>query len=205
MNEQNEPQCIAFDGVRRVASGSLLHVARKVKEALDRGVPNSILIFDDVTGEPIEVDFRGTPDDVAARLEKTMAVQRPVPAPEAEAAPAEPRGPGRPKLGVVAREVTLFPRHWEWLAGQPGGASVALRKLVEDARRVHAKRDALRKARENAYAFLSAVAGNLPEYEEAVRALFAGDSARFAECTESWPVDVRAHARKIAARAFPSA
>lgn len=205
MNEQNEPQCIAFDGVRRVAAGSLPHVARKVKEALDQGAPNSILIFDDVTGEPVEVDFRGTPDDVAARLEKIRAAVPSAPAPEAEAAPSAPRGPGRPKLGVVAREVTLFPRHWEWLASQPGGASVALRKLVEDARRVHAKRDALRKAREHAYVFLSAVAGNLPDYEEAVRALFAGDSARFAERTEEWPADVRAHARKIAARAFSSA
>ena len=202
MNEQNEPQCIAFEGVRCVASGTLSHVARKVREALDQGAPNSILIFDDVTGEPIEVDFRGTPDDVVARLEKIRVVLPPALAPEAEAASTEPRGPGRPKLGVVAREVTLFPRHWEWLASQPGGASVALRKLVEDARRVHAQRDALRKARENAYVFLSAVAGNLPEYEEAVRALFAGESARFTERTESWPADIRAHARKIAARAF---
>ena len=205
MNEQSQPQCIAFEGVRCLASGNLLQVARKVKEALDHGAPNSILIFDDITGEPIEVDFRGTPADVLARLEKTIAAAWPVPAPEAEPVPAEPRGPGRPKLGVVAREVTLFPRHWEWLAGQPGGASVALRKLVEEARRANVKRDALRKAQESAHVFLSALAGNLPDYEEATRALFAGDSARFAEHTESWPVDIRTHARKIAAHAFPEA
>ena len=205
MNEQKQPQCIAFEGVRCLASGNLLQVARKVKEALDRGAPNSILIFDEITGEPIEVDFRGTPADVLARLEKTIAAAWPVPAPEAEPVPAEPRGPGRPKLGVVAREVTLFPRHWEWLAGQPGGASVALRKLVEEARRANAKRDALRKAQESAQVFLSAMAGNLPDYEEATRALFAGNSDRFDEHTESWPVDIRTHARKIAAHAFPEA
>lgn len=205
MNEQKQPQCIAFEGVRCLASGTLLHVALKVKEALDHGAPNSILIFDDITGEPIEVDFRGTPADVLARLEKTIAAAWPVPAPEAEPVSAEPRGPGRPKLGVVAREVTLFPRHWEWLAGQPGGASVALRKLVEEARRANVKRDALRKAQESAQVFLSAMAGNLPDYEEATRALFAGDSARFDEHTESWPVDIRTHARKIAAHAFPEA
>ncbi len=205
MNEQNQPRCIAFEGTRCIASGPLLHVARMVKEALDNGAPNSILIFDDATGEPIEVDFRGTPDDVLARLENRFAAARPLPAPETEAASAGPRGPGRPKLGVVAREVTLFPRHWEWLGSQPGGASVALRKLVEEARRVNARRDALRKAQESAYVFLSAMAGNLPGYEEATRALFAGDSARFAEHSEAWPVDIRTHARNIAARAFPEA
>jgi uncharacterized protein len=101
--------------------------------------------------------------------------------------------------------VTLFPRHWEWLGSQPGGASVALRKLVEEARRVNAKRDAIRKAQESAYVFLSAMAGNLPGYEEAARALFAGDPARFAEHTEAWPIDISAHARKIAVHAFPEA
>ena len=202
MKEPNEPQCVAFDGTRCVASGSLLDVARKVKEVLDKGAPNSILIFDATTGEPIEVDFRGGMADVVARLEEFLAAHSPSPEPEPESVPAEPRGPGRPKLGVVAREVTLFPRHWEWLGCQPGGASVALRKLVEEARRVHARRDAIRKAQESAYVFLSALAGNLPGYEEAMRALFAGDSTRFAEHTESWPADVRTHARKISAHAF---
>jgi uncharacterized protein len=202
MNEQSTPGCIAFEGTRCIAAGNLLHVARKVKEALDRGAPNSILIFDDTTGEPIEIDFRGTLDEVIARLEKTIAVAAVSAAPELESAPSEPRGPGRPKLGVVAREVTLFPRHWDWLNSQPGGASVALRKLVEEARRVNANRDRIRQAQESAYVFLSAMAGNLPGYEEATRALFAGDSARFAEQTEAWPVDIRNHARKIAAAVF---
>lgn len=203
MIESHSATCTAFDGFRCVASGDLLQVAHKVKEALDQGAPNSILIFDDATSEPIEIDFRGTPEEVLARLEKTAAASLPAsPAAAAEAPPA-PRGPGRPKLGVVAREVTLFPRHWEWLSGQPGGASVALRKLVEEARRANAARDAVRKARESVYRFLSAMAGNLPGYEEATRALFAGDSARFAAQTESWPVDVRDHARKISGAAFP--
>jgi uncharacterized protein len=205
MNEQNTPLYIAFEGIRCIASGNLLHVARKVKEALEQGAPNSVLIFDDTTGEPVEVDFRGTVADVLARLEKSIAAASPASAPEAESVPAEPRGPGRPKLGVVAREVTLFPRHWDWLGSQPGGASVALRKLVEEARRVNATRDAIRKAQESAYRFLDAMAGNLPGYEEATRALFAGDSARFAEQTESWPGDIRTHARKIAAHAFAEA
>lgn len=204
MNETSTSSCIAFEGFRCIASGDIRQVARAVKEALDRGAPNSILIFDDASGEPIEVDFRGTVADVLARLATTIADAPASPPAEAEPVPSEPRGPGRPKLGVVAREVTLFPRHWDWLAGQPGGASVALRKLVEEARRANAARDALRKAQESAHVFLSAMAGNLPGYEEATRALFAGDSALFAEQSEAWPVDVRTHARKIAARAFPN-
>ena len=106
-----------------------------------------------------------------------------------------PRGPGRPKLGVVAREVTLLPRHWEWLAQQPGGASVAIRKLVEEARRTGEDRDRVRQAQEAAYRFMSAMAGNKPHYEDAIRALFAGEAARFEKLIAEWPADVRDHAR----------
>jgi hypothetical protein len=113
-----------------------------------------------------------------------------------------PRSPGRPKLGVVAREVTLLPRHWEWLNRQPGGASVALRKLVEDARRVNEGRDGVRRAQEVAYRFMSTIAGDLPGFEEATRALFARDRSRFGENTLSWPADVREHASKLAALAL---
>ncbi len=109
-----------------------------------------------------------------------------------------PRGPGRPRLGVVAREVTLLPRHWDWLSSQPGGASVALRKLVEQARRRNEGKDRLRRSQEAAYRFMSALAGNLPGFEEATRAFFAGDQERFDDQTESWPVDVRDHARRLA-------
>ncbi|WP_154585104.1 DUF2239 family protein, partial [Bordetella pertussis] len=118
-----------------------------------------------------------------------------------EGSPARPRGRGRPRLGVVAREVTLLPRHWDWLAGQPGGASVALRKLVEQARREHAGADALRRGRDAAYTFMSAAAGNLPGFEEAVRALYAGDAERLAAHMAGWPADVRAYALRLAGAA----
>ena len=116
--------------------------------------------------------------------------------------PAAPRGPGRPKLGVVAREITLLPRHWEWLAQQPGGASVAIRKLVEEARRTGEDKDRIRAGQEAAYRFMSAMAGNKPHYEEAIRALFAGDPVRFEELIAGWPADVRDHAARLAERAF---
>jgi hypothetical protein len=114
-----------------------------------------------------------------------------------EAAPVA-RGPGRPKLGVTAREVTLLPRHWEWLNAQPGGASVALRKLVEHARRNGGEPDRRRREREAAYAFMSSLAGNFPNFEEASRALFADDRERFSALVAEWPPDVRDHAGALA-------
>src|SRR5207249_5278632 len=139
-------------GTRRSASGPVADVALAAKRVADRG--DNVLIFDDATAQTIEIDFRGSAADVSARLAQ-RAELRAAPAQEAEA----PRGPGRPKLGVVAREVTLLPRHWDWLASQPGGASVALRKLVEHARRANGDKDRVRIAREVAYRFMSAMAG----------------------------------------------
>jgi uncharacterized protein len=182
--------CTAFEGTRRIASGDLLAVALKTKQVIDRGERAPVLIFDDVTSQLVEIDFRGTPEQVLKRL-------APDPDPDA------PRGPGRPKLGVVAREVTLLPRHWDWLNSQPGGASVALRKLVEHARKANESRDRIRLARESAYRFMSAMAGNEPGFEEATRALFAGDRPRFDEHIHRWPAAVRDHAAKLAAAAIP--
>ena len=175
--------CTAFTGHHRLASGSVSDVARAVREALDADPTLSVLVFDDATASQVELDLRGTPNEVAARHSSP---------------PPAPRGPGRPKLGVVAREVTLLPRHWEWLASQPGGASVTLRKLVEEARKANADLDAARIARDAAYRFMLAAGGNLPEFEEVTRALYAGDRARFSELTAVWPPDVRDYAMCLA-------
>jgi uncharacterized protein len=183
--------CTAFDGPSRIAGGMLAEVAVRAKEVLDRGGAMPVVIFEDSTGETIEVDFRGTPDDVARRMA----------APEAPS-PAPPRGAGRPKLGVVGREVTLLPRQWEWLSTQPGGASVTLRKLVDEARRSSQQRDAKRQAQNAAYRFMLVMAGNEAGFEEANRALWAGDREKFEWETRPWPVDVRDHARKLAEGAF---
>ncbi|SPE36395.1 conserved hypothetical protein [Candidatus Sulfopaludibacter sp. SbA6] len=190
MDKDRQTLCTAFEGARRIASGDLKEVALKAKKALDRGAQAAVLIFDDISSELIEVDFRGTAADVAKRLAPVT--------PEVE----EPRGPGRPRLGVVAREVTLLPRHWDWLNSQPGGASVALRKLVEEARRTYAGRDRIRRAQESAYRFMSAMAGNEPGFEEATRALFAGNPKRFDEMSGKWPKDIADHAKNLASAAF---
>ena len=188
---------IAFQGDRRIASGDLREVARAAKQMLDRRDDASILVFDGASSGPIEIDFRGTVEEVLARLPDVT--RDPV---ASDDAPSAPRGPGRPKLGVVAREITLLPRHWDWLAQQPGGASVAIRRLVEEARRTGEDKDRLRQAREAAYRFMSAIAGNKPHYEDAIRALFAGDPVRFEELIAGWPTDVRDHSARLAERAF---
>lgn len=186
-------KCIAFDQLKRVASGSLTEVARDVKEYLKKHPKAAVLIFDETTSEPVEVDFRGSVDAVLKRLEPTEE-----PADLTEKKP----GPGRPRLGVVAKEVTLLPEHWDWLGRQPGGASVTLRKLVEEARKKHSARDRVRQAQDAAYKFMTAMAGNLEHYEEALRALFAKDAAKFEQLISDWPKDIREHTSKLAKAAL---
>lgn len=186
--------CTAFAGTRRIASGALAAVASAVRQALDAGEHASILVFDDSNSQPVELDLRGNAAEVAARY----AAIEPEAAPAEEDASDAPRGRGRPKLGVVAREITLLPRHWDWLASQPGGASVVLRKLVEAARKAGEDADRKRLSQEAAYRFMAAMAGNLAGFEDATRALFAGDGKAFDTATASWPEDVRDYARQLA-------
>jgi hypothetical protein len=182
----------AFQGPRRLASGPAGEVALVVKRVAPRP-DEPIIIFEDATGRSIDFDLRGGDREVLARLAKLIP-----PPVEETAQPTEPRGRGRPKLGVVAREVTLLPRHWEWLGAQPGGASVALRKLVDEARRASGDKDRERQARDAAYHFMSTMAGNLAQFEEASRALFADDRRRFTGLIADWPADIRDHIVKLA-------
>jgi len=196
MDSPSDPAFIAFDGDRRIATGDLRGVARAAKQALDRHNDFAVLIFDGITSNAVDLDFRGSVDDVLARLPTGANAAEPA------SPPSRGPGPGRPKLGVVAREITLLPRHWEWLARQPGGASVTIRKLVDDARRGGDAGNRIREGQEAAYRFMSVMAGNRPHFEEAIRALFAPDPSRFKELIAGWPADVRDHAARLAERAF---
>ena len=169
----------AFVGERLIARGDLAQIARAVHGLGDA----QSTIFKDATGHTVDLDLRGTADDAAARVSPQ---------------PPKPTR-GRPKLGVTAREVTLLPRHWDWLAAQPGGASAALRRLVDQARRQSVDVDAARRAQEAAYRVMTTLAGNLPGYEEAVRALFAGDQARLATLVPAWPKDIAAYVDELTA------
>jgi hypothetical protein len=205
MNQSDQASWIAFAGTRRIHSGMPADVARAAKVAVDDG-EQAVLVFDG-TSRVVDIDYRGSDQDVITRLGHDDDASTPTNSnggaedvsPYLEN-PA-PRGRGRPKLGVVAREVTLLPRHWDWLATQPGGASAAVRRLVDAARLSSADKDRLRTAKETAYRFISAMAGNEQGFEEATRALFAGDEARFVAMSDSWPRDVREHARALARQA----
>lgn len=203
--------CTAFAGHRRLAAGPLADVALAVKAALEEAPSDQrshVLTFDDTTGHVVDIDIRGSREDVLARLARAHAAMEAATADAAtrESALAQsgastqasnaPRGRGRPRLGVIAREVTLLPRHWEWLNAQSGGASVALRKLVEAGMRDRRVRE--RGMREAAYRFMSAMAGDMPGFEEAARALFADDAQALSRHMASWPADVREHATRLA-------
>ena len=176
----------AFAGLRRLATGTLDETILGAKSAIDAGETAPVLVFEDRTGTQLDFDWRGTPDDVRRRLASHPHFAPPAPA-------SERSGPGRPRLGVVSREVSLLPRHWSWLAEQPGGASATLRRLVDDARKLDTGRAETRRAREAASRFLWAVAGDLPGFEEVSRALFAGDDQRLSRLVAAWPKDVRDH------------
>ncbi|MHC2338826.1 DUF2239 family protein [Bradyrhizobium sp. USDA 4454] len=187
------PAYVAFENERCIAAGDLSDVARAAKQLLDRRKDAAILVFNGRTSALVDIDYRGSVDDVLARLPKAAP-----PTDEQPPEPAAPRGPGRPKLGVVAREITLLPRHWDWLAQQKGGASVAIRKLIDEARRSSGDKDRTRAAQDAAYRFMTTMAGNRPNYEDAIRALFAHDRRRFATLIADWPADIRDHAIRLA-------
>ena len=196
----------AFSHGRRVAHGRYDDIARALAAAVaaaQADMPAPWLVFDDATGAPI--DTPPLPQD-AARLKAGRAGRAAISAAQAlakadECSPA-PRAAGRPRLGVVAREVTLLPRHWEWLSVQPGGASAALRRLIDKARKDNKSADSRRAASERSYKFMSAIAGDQPQFEEAARALFAGDAVRFAGHVADWPPDVRTYLMQLAGAAF---
>lgn len=199
MSDYLSTPCTAFAGTRRLASGPLIDVALAIKAAEAAEAASPVLTFDDETGAVIDLDLRGTTAEIVTRLTehgKLEALAARTLGASNLAAPARARG--RPKLGVVAREVTLLPRHWEWLGAQPGGASQALRRLVDTARRSDGGQAQVKAARERAYRFLSALAGDLRGFEEAIRALFAGDGNAFAERMADWPPDVSTHALRLA-------
>lgn len=197
-DDQSLLYCTAFLGEQVVASGSLQHVVTTVKNTLDERDLTQLLIFDDSTGKQIDVEFREKTDDVFKPLEvqfgdlpDTAINHQPI------------RRVGRPKLGVVSGEVTLLPKDWEWLKSQSGGASVTLRKLVGDARRAGSQQSKIRESQEATYHFMTAMAGNFHQYEEALRALYASDLERFYHYIDDWAPDIKSHIKRLAANAFP--
>ena len=201
MDQQRDIVCSAFCGEDRIACGALRHVALKAKAIWERGEPQPIFIWENATGGLIDIDLSGTDAEVLTRARERQSQQAQGECPN-QAGQTKPRAPGRPKLGVVGREVTLLPRHWEWLRTQPGGASVALRKLVEQARLANADKDRNRQSQQAAYRFLSFMGGDRQGFEEASRALFRGERENFEAMIADWPADIRDFAQQLAAPGF---
>jgi hypothetical protein len=195
---ENMGSFMAFVGESCIASGELREVLTEASAWCSSHAPEeNVLFFEDRTGQQVDFDLRGTTDEVLARLSS-----HPTFGASAAAEPdANKRGPGRPKLGVVSREVSLLPRHWEWLEAQRGGISVALRSLVDAARKRGLAPEDARRAREAAGKFMWSMAGNLPSFEEASRALYAKDDARLHRLTHDWPKDIRTHLHRLVAQA----
>ncbi len=187
---------VAFAGTSIVARGALSDVVRCCKERLEGGEDERLALFDDDTGRPVDIDFSGSEAEVLARLSRHPMALPP------EGGPGKRRGPGRPKLGVVCREVSLLPRHWSWLSKQRGGASAALRRLVETARKEESGQERGRAAIEATHRFMWDMAGNQPGFEEASRSLFAQDFDTFAERISNWPEDIREQLQRFVQRAM---
>lgn len=184
----------AFDQHKILASGPLEKVVLKVRTRLLKKPEARILVFSDRTGKEMDFDLRGTEEEVLQKLKVYFS------GPSSKTH----EGPGRPSLGVVSREVSLLPRHWEWLSTQSGGASTTLRRLVEEARNKNSIREQMKMAQERTYKFLASIAGDFPGYEEALRALFAKNETGFKAKIKDWPMDVRGHAESLSEPVFSS-
>ncbi len=212
METEQTPTYTAFEGDTLLGKGPLTEVILKIKKRMGKADNSPALIFNDATGNTMDFNFQGSEKDVLRRLEVFVG--------EADGkgkdakgkdgkgrdgkgkAAEEAAGPGRPKLGVISREVSLLPRQWEWLASQSGGASAVLRRLVDDARKKSGDALTVKQTQERTYKFLSVMAGNLMGYEEAIRALYRKDAKGFATHTEGWPKDVKRHAEMLAEGLF---
>jgi hypothetical protein len=182
MTDQNGEEIMytAFAGNRRIAGGnrdSILAVLKQYTDSSD----DRVLIFEDMSGKQVDFDFSGSLDDVLERGRARAVRVR----------------PGRPKLGVVGREVSLLPRHWDWLEDQPNGISAALRRLVDEARKREPGAQRAKRLRDGIARFMWAMGGDLPHFEEATRALYGESDARLEDLLASWPTDVRDHVARL--------
>jgi hypothetical protein len=175
LSETQEAHYTIFEGFNAVGRGTHSEVRQAVRALKAERETATFLVFNDETGESLDQDFE--------RVETAHLLQ-------ARVTEAAPRKVGRPRLGVVAREITLLPRHWEWLEAQQGGASVALRKLVEIARKQQEPEDRIRHAISVTFKFLNVMGGRMPGFEDVNRALFQRDWARFDALVAAYPRDV---------------
>lgn len=182
----------AFEGHKLLSHGSLETIAVDIRKQLKARPEARILIFSDSSGKQMDLDLSGTEKETLERLKVFQANDT-----------CQAQGPGRPKLGVVSREVSLLPQHWEWLSNQQGGASATLRRLVEEKiKQPLSSKDQVKKDQEVAFKFLTAIAGDLPNFEEAIRYLYRRDKKKFKDLIASWPGDLKTHTMRLTENVF---
>ena len=181
-----------FDGFKIVSQGNIEEVAIATKKYLKKEDSARILIFSDLSGKQMDLDLSGTDKDVTDRLSVYKTADT----------TSSGTGPGRPKMGVKPREVSLLPTHWEWLSTQSGGASATIRRLVDEKMKTAAPKDKIKKTQETVYTFLNSIAGDLENFEDAIRFLYRQDEAKFKEAIAAWPKDLKKHTLALASEAF---
>ena len=182
----------AFEGFQICAHGSLDSVAISIKQRLKKDPTTQFLIFSNSSGKQMDLDLSGSQKVILERLKIYQA---------SHFSPAT--GPGRPKLGVISREVSLLPQHWEWLSNQSGGASATIRRLVDEKiKEPVSAENQIKQAQEVVYRVLSSLAGNLPNYEDVIRFLYRRDKKSFRNAMSDWPKDVVSHTMALSKRVF---
>lgn len=194
MNTSITQQASAFIGTKILKTGPLIEVVLAMKEEVAKDKFAHILCFLDETGAMVDFDLSGTNEQVIAKLlaNNTQETKE-----EQKAETTNAPKSGRPKLGVTAKEVTLLPRHWEWLAAQRGGASATLRRLVELAAKDSISIETRKSAQNATYRFLQNIAGDFENYEEVLRAIFADDFEKMRKLMQNWPQDIQNYAQKL--------
>lgn len=194
MNTSITQAATAFNNTNKLANGPLIEVIMAMKTAIIENQNAKILCFLDENGAMIDFDLSGSNEQIIARL--LTQFKAPSTSEQIEIIETQSKA-GRPKLGVIAKEVTLLPRHWEWLGAQNGGASATLRRLVEIAAKESIGIAARKNAQNATYRFLQNIAGDFENYEEVLRAIFADDFEKMRNLMKNWPQDIQNYAQKL--------
>tara|TARA_B100001013_G_scaffold338302_1_gene259147 strand:+ start:260 stop:835 length:576 start_codon:yes stop_codon:yes gene_type:complete len=165
---------IAIHNKSLIAQGELPAVIREAQRQFPEAEP---CLYKLDNGKRVDIDWRGDAEEVIKRL------------PAALVPPAEKRG--RPKLGVISKEVTLLPEHWEWLSVQRGGASTTLRRLIDSAMSSMTPAQERRIKQDQLYSMMR-VFEDEAGFEAASRALYRLDEAAFSQAIGNWPEALQA-------------
>lgn len=172
----------AFRGDTRIITDSLFNVAL----ALQKQSEMNVLVFNDQTGQQIDLDLSGSEDDLKQRYTEVEYVKK----------------VGRPKLGVISREITLQQKHWNWLDQQSSSASAVIRKLIDKELNDPSSESNIMLAKQAIDHFMLAMLGNMPNYEEATRALYQGNKSHFLALIHNYPKDLKVYLELKAQTAF---